>query len=161
VSGLLLRPAASPEDVETARALFREYETSIGISLCFQNFEEEVAALPGDYAPPAGRLLLAFAGAEPAGCAAFRKIGEGIAEMKRLFVRSAFRGHGLGRTLTETLLADAKAAGYRAVRLDTLSTMTEAQALYLSLGFTDIPPYNDHPVAGTRFLEKTLSGGSP
>jgi putative acetyltransferase len=151
-----IRQAVSAEDVETARELFREYEKSIGISLCFQNFAEEVATLPGVYAPPSGRLLIAFASGQAGGCVALRKIGDGVAEMKRLYVRPAHRGTGLGRKLAEAVLAEAGAAGYRTVRLDTLATMKEAQALYVSMGFTDIPPYNDHPIAGTRFMEKAL-----
>jgi len=151
-----LRQAASPADVATARSLFEEYQQSLGFSLCFQNFDAELAGLPGAYAAPEGRLLLAFAGAEPAGCVALRRIGEEICEMKRLWVRPAFRGTGLGRRLAETLMAEARAIGYRAVRLDTLPSMNAAQALYLSLGFTDIPPYNDHPIEGTRFMEAIL-----
>jgi putative acetyltransferase len=153
-----IRPAASPTDVALARELFLEYEKSLGISLCFQNFAEEVATLPGAYAPPDGRLLLAWQGGGLAGCVALRKIGSGVAEMKRLYVRLAFRGTGLGRKLAAAVLREAEAAGYRTVRLDTLSTMREAQALYVSMGFTEIPPYNEHPVEGTRFLEKRLSG---
>jgi putative acetyltransferase len=152
-----LRQAASPADVATARALFEEYQRSLGFSLCFQNFDAELAGLPGAYAPPEGRLLLAFAGGAPAGCVALRKIGEGICEMKRLWVKPAFRGAGLGRRLAEEILRDARKTGYRAVRLDTLPSMREAQALYESLGFLDIPPYNDHPIEGTRFMEATLS----
>lgn len=152
----VLRRADSAGDAEAARALFREYEKGLGISLCFQNFAEEVAGLPGDYAPPSGRLLLAFVEGQPAGCVALRKERDGIAELKRLYVKPAFRGRKLGRRLTEAVLAEAKGIGYRAVRLDTLSTMKEAQVLYLSMGFTDIPPYNDHPVEGTRFMEKKL-----
>ncbi len=148
--------ATSADEVETARTLFRDYEKGLGISLCFQNFAEEVAALPGTYAPPDGRLLLAWVGGEAAGCVALRKLGEGIAEMKRLYIRPAHRGTGLGRRLAEAVLDEARSIGYRAVRLDTLPTMKEAQALYVSLGFTDIPPYNDHPVEGTRFMEKRL-----
>ena len=151
-----LRQATSPADYETARALFVEYQESLGISLCFQNFDAEVASLPGAYAAPEGRLLLAFVGDEPAGCVALRKLEDGICEMKRLWVRPAFRGLRLGRRLAEALLSEARAAGYRAVRLDTLPSMREAQALYVSLGFVDIPPYNDHPIAGTRFMEKRL-----
>jgi len=151
-----LRQAASPADVETARALFVEYQESLGISLCFQNFDEELRTLPGAYAPPAGRLLLAFSGDEPAGCVALRRIGEGICELKRLWVRPAFRGTGLGRLLVETTLEEARAVPYHRVRLDTLPSMKSAQALYLSLGFEDIPPYNDHPIEGTRFMEAIL-----
>ena len=153
----LIRNADGAADVATARALFEEYQQSLGFSLCFQNFDAELAGLPGAYAPPEGRLLLAFAGGEPAGCIALRKIGEEICEMKRLWVRPAFRGTGLGRRLAESLMAEARAAGYRRVRLDTLPSMAAAQSLYLSLGFTDIAPYNDHPIEGTRFMEATLS----
>ena len=152
-----LRQATSPADVETARALFLEYQKSLGISLCFQSFDAEVASLPGAYAAPEGRLLLAFVGDEPAGCVALRKLEDGICEMKRLWVRPAFRGMRLGRRLAEAALSEARAAGYRAVRLDTLPSMREAQALYVSLGFVDIPPYNDHPIEGTRFMEKRIA----
>ncbi len=158
MTGIHVRGAASAQEIGTARELFREYEKGLGISLCFQNFAEEVATLPGRYSPPEGRLLLAFVEGRAAGCVALRKIDDGIGEMKRLYVRPEFRGHGLGRRLTEALLSEATAIGYRAVRLDTLASMTEAQALYVSMGFTDIPPYNDHAVAGTRFLEKRLRG---
>jgi len=151
-----VRQATSPADLETARALFVEYQKSIGISLCFQNFDAEVASLPGAYAAPEGRLLLSFAGDEPAGCVAFRKLEDGICEMKRLWVRPAFRGMRLGRRLAEAVLSEARAAAYRAVRLDTLPSMREAQALYVSLGFVDIPPYIHHPIAGTRFMEARL-----
>jgi len=150
------RRAASPADMKTARALFVEYQEALGISLCFQNFDAELAGLPGAYAAPEGRLILAFADAEPAGCVALRKLEDGICEMKRLWVRPAFRGTRLGLRLVEAVLAEARAAGYRAVRLDTLPSMREAQALYVSLGFVDIPPYNDHPIEGTRFMELAL-----
>ncbi len=156
MSRFLLRAADSPADVATARALFEEYEKDLGISLCFQNFDEELATLPGAYAPPGGRLLLAFAGDEPAGCVAIRRLEEEICELKRLWVRPAFRGRGLARTLVETILGEARAIGYRRVRLDTLPSMKAAQTLYLSLGFRDIPPYNDHPIEGTRFMEASL-----
>jgi ribosomal protein S18 acetylase RimI-like enzyme len=151
-----IREAASPADIETARTLFVEYQKALGISLCFQNFDEEVAGLPGAYAAPDGRLLLAFADAEPAGCVALRKLEVGICEMKRLWVRPVFRGTRLGRRLAEAILAKARTAGYRKIRLDTLPSMREAQALYVSLGFVDIPPYNEHPIEGTRFMELAL-----
>jgi ribosomal protein S18 acetylase RimI-like enzyme len=154
---LEIRSASSTEDLAAARALFEEYQGSLGVSLCFQNFDAELASLPGAYAPPEGRLLLAFAGAEPAGCVALRKIGEEICEMKRLWVKPDFRGTGLGRRLAETLMTEARAIGYRAIRLDTLPSMKRAQALYASLGFRDIPPYNDHPLEGTRFMEAALA----
>jgi ribosomal protein S18 acetylase RimI-like enzyme len=153
----VIRHAESPADVAIARTLFEEYQKSLGFSLCFQNFDAELAGLPGAYAPPEGRLLLAFSGDEPAGCVALRKVGEGTGEMKRLWVRPGLRGTGLGRRLAETLMAEARAIGYRRVRLDTLPSMKTAQALYVSLGFTDIPPYNDHPIEGTRFMEAALS----
>ena len=152
----LIRNADGSAGVATARGLFEEYQKSLGFSLCFQNFDAELAGLPGAYAPPSGRLLLAFSGDEPAGCIALRKIGEEICEMKRLWVRPAFRGTGLGRRLVETLISEARVIGYRRVRLDTLPSMAAAQALYLSLGFRDIPPYNDHPIEGTRFMEAIL-----
>lgn len=152
-----LRQALSPVEIATARVLFEEYQCSLGISLCFQNFDAELASLPGAYAPPDGRLLLAFAGAEPAGCIALRKIGEEICEMKRLWVKPDFRGTGLGRRLAEAVMIEARAIGYRAIRLDTLPSMKAAQALYASLGFKDVPPYNEHPLEGTRFMEAALA----
>ncbi len=155
-SGEVLRQASGAGDVALARSLFEEYQKALGISLCFQNFDEELATLPGAYAPPEGRLLLAFERDEPAGCVALRKIDGDICEMKRLWVRPAFRGTGLGRRLVETLVSEACAAGYRRMRLDTLPSMKAAQTLYESLGFRDIPPYNDHPVEGTRFMEAIL-----
>ncbi len=158
MSLLQIRTATSATEIEVARSLFLEYEKSIGISLCFQNFAEEVATLPGAYALPDGRLLLATVSGDTAGCVALRKIGEGIAEMKRLYVRAAFRGTGLGRRLAEAAIGEARAIGYRAIRLDTLPSMAAAQALYVSLGFADIPPYNEHPLEGTRFMELRLLG---
>jgi ribosomal protein S18 acetylase RimI-like enzyme len=152
----LIRPASSAPDVGIARLLLEEYQASLGFSLCFQNFDAELAGLPGAYAPPEGRLLLAFASGGPAGCIALRKIADDICEMKRLWVRPAFRGTGLGRRLAESLLGEARTIGYRRIRLDTLPSMGRAQALYVSLGFRDIPPYNDHPIEGTRFMEAPL-----
>ncbi len=150
------RQAASPDEIALAKTLFAEYQEAIGVDLCFQSFEKELAELPGAYAPPSGRLLLAFSGAQPAGCIALPPLAEGTCEMKRLYVRPAFQGTGVGRRLVEALLQEARAIGYRGVRLDTLPSMRAAQALYESLGFVDIPPYNDHPIEGTRFMERTL-----
>lgn len=154
----VIRQALGPDDIAVARSLFLEYEKVIGVSLCFQNFDAEVAGLPGAYAPPDGRLLLAFdSGGTPVGCVALRKLEDGIAEMKRLYVREAGRGTGLGRRLAEAVIAEARSAGYRKMRLDTLPSMVSAQKLYVSLGFVDIPPYNDHPIEGTRFMEARLT----
>jgi len=154
-----IAPARTSGDVEEARRLFREYETALGIDLCFQNFEQELAELPGKYAPPGGALLLARAGGgELAGCVALRPLPpeEEVCEMKRLYLRDAFRGRGVGRLLAEAILAEARRIGYRKMRLDTLPSMRRAIPLYRSLGFTDIPPYTENPVEGVLFLEKDL-----
>lgn len=149
-------PTGSPEDVALARQLFVEYQRAIGVDLCFQGFQAEVAALPGAYAPPRGRLLLARVDGRPAGCGALRPLPGDAAEMKRMWVRPEFRGLGLGRALAEALLAAARAEGYRRVRLDTLPSMAEAQALYRSLGFLAVPPYNDNPHPGAIHMELVL-----
>ena len=151
-------PAASPEQMATARMLFKEYEASLGIELSFQGFAREVAELPGAYAPPAGRLFLALNDAEPAGCIALRPLGDGICEMKRLYVRPSVRGARLGRRLAETVIREARAIGYARMRLDTLPSMKEAFALYQTLGFREIAPYCENPIAGTRFMELDLAG---
>jgi len=147
----------SSDDVDHARELFKEYEAWLGIDLCFQNFEKELAELPGKYAPPDGRLLLAVENGNVAGCVALRKIGEGICEIKRLFLRPAFRGKGLGRQLAERIIRDAREIGYQRMRLDTLPPkMNDAIALYRSLGFKEIEPYYDNPVPGAKFMELDL-----
>jgi ribosomal protein S18 acetylase RimI-like enzyme len=149
-------PATSADQIVTARRLFKEYEASLGIELSFQGFAQEVAGLPGAYAPPAGRLFLAADGAEPAGCVALRPLGGGICEMKRLYLRPTARGARLGRRLAETMIREARAIGYARMRLDTLPSMKEAFALYQSLGFREIAPYCENPIAGTRFMELSL-----
>ena len=148
--------ALSPEEVEEARRIFREYEASLGVDLCFQGFEEELAGLPGAYAPPSGALLLARCDGESAGCVALRRLEEDVCEMKRLYLRPAFQGRGIGRAMAEAVIGQARRIGYRWMRLDTLPSMTRAIPLYRSLGFYDIPPYTVNPVEGALFLEKLL-----
>lgn len=149
--------AHSTDHVESVRGLFKEYEAWLGINLCFQNFEKELAELPGEYVPPDGRLLLAVENKKVAGCIALRRIGDGICEMKRLFVRLEFRGKGLGRKLVEAITSEAREIGYERMRLDTLpGKMDEAIFLYRSLGFTEIEPYYPNPVPGAKFMELKL-----
>lgn len=146
-----------PEEIESARTLFREYETWLGMSLCFQGFEEEVANLPGQYEPPEGRLLLAYIDDELAGCIALRKLEKGICEMKRLFLRENARGHGLGNELIERLIAEARSLGYSKMRLDTYPPkMEKAVKLYESHGFRSITKYYDNPHEGVLFMELDL-----
>lgn len=144
------------DKLEAVRELFCEYAKSLEVDLCFQNFEEELKQLPGKYSPPKGILLLANVGGKAAGCIALRLISDDICEMKRLYVRSDFRGTGLGKKLAERLIKEARTLGYRYMRLDTLATMKSAQNLYLSLGFYDIAPYVYNPIDGTRYMELKL-----
>lgn len=157
-TGPTIRAVTSADEMEPVRVLFREYADSLGFDLCFQNFDRELADLPGQYAPPSGCLLLATVGDEPAGCVALKKLADGVGEMKRLYVRSHHRGTGLGRTLAEQIIQEARRLGYRAIRLDTIPTlMGNAVALYRSLGFRDIPAYCFNPVSGAVFMELQMN----
>jgi ribosomal protein S18 acetylase RimI-like enzyme len=143
------------------RRLFEEYAASLGFDLCFQGFDSELAGLPGAYAPPRGRLLLASQGKEIAGCVALRPLGPGISEMKRLYVRPAYRGSGVGRLLAERIIHEARVEGYQRMRLDSLPTMAAALQLYRRLGFREIAPYTTNPVIGAVFLELQLDRSPP
>jgi len=156
-AALTLRDAVAA-DIDDVRALFREYEAWLQADLCFQGFEEELATLPGKYVPPKGRLLLAELDGRLAGVIALREFGPGVCEMKRLFVREFARGHRVGRALAERLVAEAKGAGYRAMRLDTMpDRMGPANALYEALGFRDIPAYYANPIPDVRYMELDLT----
>lgn len=146
-----------PQLLGEVRRIFQEYAGSLDVDLCFQGFAEELQRLPGDYAPPGGRLYLAVAGERVAGCIALRPLGEGVGELKRMYVRPEFRGQGLARRMCRRLLAEARRAGYRAVRLDSLASMTRAVALYRSLGFREIPAYRYNPLPGALYFELDLS----
>ncbi|HEY8106445.1 MAG TPA: GNAT family N-acetyltransferase [Gemmatimonadales bacterium] len=152
-----IRPAGGPAEIEVVRRLFEEYAAELGVDLGFQGFEEEVATLPGAYAQPRGALLLAWSADLPAGCAGVRPLGPDVCELKRLFVRPAYRGRGLARQLSMAVLAEARARDYRRIRLDTLPGMVEAQRLYRDLGFQEIAPYRANPVPGARFMELALT----
>lgn len=144
------------DQAAVARALFEEYAAGLGVDLSFQDFDRELAELPGEYVPPEGRLLLAFDGDDAAGCVAVRPFGPGVAELKRLYVRPGYRGTGLGRRLSEAAIDAAREAGYERIRLDTLPAMTAARALYASLGFEEIEAYRPNPVHGTTCFELRL-----
>lgn len=156
MAGQLIVPAFDGRSLAEVRSLFEEYAASLGIDLGFQDFSTELETLPGSYAPPDGRLLLGLEDHTPAGCVALRPLEPGTAEMKRLFVRPAFRGSGWGRRLAERIISEASEAGYQRMRLDTLPSMAGARSLYQSLGFREIPPYRHNPIPGTAFLELAL-----
>ncbi len=146
----------SDDDVAVAKRLFREYADSLGFDLCFQDFERELARMPGDYGPPGGRLRLAVVHGVPAGCIAIRKLDGDICEMKRLYVRPTFRRRGIGKRLAEEGVRDARSLGYRVIRLDTIPAMAAATALYRSLGFVEIEPYCYNPLPGALYMELVL-----
>lgn len=151
-----LRAATWPADSDVARELFREYAAELGMNFCFQGFEQELAGLPGKYAPPLGELLLAETHGEPAGCVAMRPLDDGVCEMKRMYVRPAQRGAGLGRRLASRIVEIARERGYALMRLDTLSSMTPAMSLYRSLGFVECSAYYHNPLPNVVYLQCAL-----
>ena len=157
LKGLNFAQAESPAQIAQVRELFLEYAQSLGFSLCFQHFDKELAGLPGEYAPPEGRLLLVECEGQLAGCVALHKLGRGVCEMKRLYLRPQFRGKGLGRALAERVIAEARQVGYRRMRLDTVEpVMKDAVAMYRKLGFKQIAPYCANPIAGALYMELEL-----
>jgi ribosomal protein S18 acetylase RimI-like enzyme len=159
-TGILIASASGDEDLDAVRELFKEYAKALNVDLCFQDFDQELADLPGEYALPRGCLLLATVFGEIAGCCALRPL-DGVdyanaCEMKRLYVRPQFRGMGLGRRLAEAILDQARQAAFSSVLLDTLDDMEAARALYDELGFEDIPPYYFNPIAGAHYLKAVL-----
>jgi putative acetyltransferase len=147
-----------PEDRASVESLFREYVASLTEDISFQNPSDELAGLPGKYARPGGVVLIAWGGAQPAGAVAYRMVEPGVCEMKRLYVRRAFRGRNVGRELTEELIEDARARGYRTMLLDTLASMQSARALYRDLGFVPVAPYYDNPLPGVMYMALELGG---
>lgn len=153
---LKIEPAETGESLNHIRDLFKEYAAALDFDLSFQDFEREFENLPGEYAPPGGRLMLAIYDQQVAGCVALRKNTDDICEMKRLFVRPEFRGLGIGRALALVIIEEARSLGYAKMRLDTVPSMKEANALYKSLGFKDIKPYRYNPIEGATFMELNL-----
>ena len=156
MSSIEIRAVEAPHEIDTVRQLFREYADTLNTDLSFQNFEAELAGLPGKYEPPEGRLLLACSDAQAVGCVAFRHLEDDACEMKRLYVQPRLRGRRLGRRLVERIRQEARAAGYSRICLDTLPTMAEAIRLYAELGFKRIEPYIYNPVPGAIFLALDL-----
>lgn len=155
---LEIRPITEGDEARSlaVRRLFLEYADFLGVDLCFQGFEQELAELPGAYAPPDGRLLVAIANGTSVGCVALRKLEDGICEMKRLYVQPGFRGQGIGRQLADAIIREARGIGYQRMRLDSLASLQEATALYRSLGFVEIPPYRFNPLSDAVFMEVVL-----
>lgn len=157
---IALLPARNPDSLEAVRSLLLDYQADLGLDLCFQNFELELATLPADYAEPQGLLILALVDRVPAGCCAFRPLVASdhinACEMKRLFVRPAFRSFGLGRMLVEHVISEARVVGYTTMLLDTLREMETARALYQDAGFVEVPPYYHNPIAGAHYLKIDL-----
>ena len=157
LDGLLISQAVCPIEIAQARELFLEYAESLGFSLCFQSFDKELAELPGEYAPPRGRLLLAICAGELAGCVALHDLGENVAEMKRLYVRPQYRGKRVGFALVQRLLAEASEIGYHSIRLDTVEpVMKDAVKMYRRLGFREISPYRTNPIDGALYMQMDL-----
>jgi len=157
VKGFSFTQAETPSQIGQARELFLEYAQSLGFSLCFQNFDKELADLPGEYSPAAGRLLLAEYDGQLAGCIALHKLEPTICEMKRLYLRPQFRGKGLGRALADRIIAEARLIGYKRMRLDTVEpVMKDAVGMYRKLGFKEIAPYRENPMPGTLYMELQL-----
>lgn len=153
----MVETAIAPQEIEAIRKLFLEYAHSLDFSLCFQGFDRELESLPGEYAPPGGILLLARAGGELAGCVALRRLAENVCEMKRLYVRPAFRRAGVGRALVQAVLSEAVRKSYKTMRLDTVPAMQSAITLYRSMGFREIAAYRENPVPGALFMEIALT----
>jgi putative acetyltransferase len=152
---------AGEADLPVVRELLLEYADSLGFALDFQDFDREIADLPGAYAPPDGAILLVRVDETVAGCVALRPFANGVCEMKRLYIRPGHRGLGLGRLLATAIVDEARRRDYRAMRLDTTPSMATAQALYTELGFREIAPYRRNPIPGTRYLELDLEPGKP
>ena len=153
---LMIVQAETEKNLELARNIFKEYAASLDFDLDFQDFEEELSDLPGQYASPEGCLLVAMYGEKPAGCIGLRKIGHGICEMKRLYVKPQFRGLGIGRALAEAIIEEAREIKYARMRMDTVPSMEKARALYVSLGFKKIKAYRYNPIPGSEFMELAL-----
>ena len=161
MSDAIIRPAEGAADLAAVAAMIRDYAAAFGFAPCYDGLDKELANLPGAYGAPKGRLLLALVGEAPAACVALRPLEDSVCEMKRLFVRPAFRGTGLGRACCLAMMADAKSLGYRTIRLDTWCDMAAAKGLYRALGFASIPAYYPDAENGVEFFERSLSSGAP